>query len=97
MAKAIRVFIGGKEYLLRGDDEESIRFAATEVNNQLDMLGSKHSGQNNTTLSVLASLNIAEKHYRTMKEAEGTRVFLVNEVNRMRDFLSSSLTDENTN
>ena len=87
MQNAIKVNIGGKEYSLRGQDEEIIQQAANEVNTQLDNLKGK-TKESATTLPLLAALNIAEKYYINKKQYEIDINFLANELNEMVNYLS---------
>jgi len=87
MQKTIKVNIGGKEYSLRGEDEELIKKAADEVNIQLDNLkGIKKESA--STLPMLAALNIAEKYYINKKQQEIDINFLAKELNEMINYLS---------
>jgi cell division protein ZapA (FtsZ GTPase activity inhibitor) len=87
MQKAIKVNIAGREYSLRGEDEELIKSAAAEVNIQLDNLKGK-TKETVTTLPLLAALNIAEKYYINKKQQEIDINFLAKELNEMINYLS---------
>ncbi len=87
MQKAIKVNIGGREYSLRGEDEDIIKSAAKEVNTQLDNLIGK-TKETASTLPLLAALNIAEKYYINKKQYEIDIDFLARELNEMIDYLS---------
>jgi cell division protein ZapA (FtsZ GTPase activity inhibitor) len=87
MQKAIKVNIAGKEYSLRGEDEEIIKSAAEEVNTQLDNLKGK-TKETASTLPLLAALNIAEKYYINRKQHEIDINFLAHELNEMINYLS---------
>lgn len=92
MFKSITVTIDGKEYRLRGRDEDIVRSAAEEVNEQLDLIKIKSSDDwPATTLPVLAALNIAERELELKKKSNQEINFLIEELNKMADFLESSL------
>ncbi len=87
MQKTIKVNIGGKEYSLRGEDEELIKKAADEVNIQLDNLkGIKKESA--STLPMLAALNIAAKYHINKKQTDIDIKYLAQELNAMTEFLS---------
>ena len=92
MQNAIKVNIGGREYSLRGQDEDIIKQAAKEVNTQLDNLKGK-TKESATTLPLLAALNIAEKYYIKKKQHEIDINFLANEINEMVNYLSKPVED----
>jgi cell division protein ZapA (FtsZ GTPase activity inhibitor) len=85
--KSVKIEIGGKEYTLKGDDETVIQDAAEDINRSLEELASKYKEESTTTLSVLASLNIAEKFYRTKHEYESDKAYAVNELSKMSDYI----------
>ena len=87
MQKSIKVNIAGKEYSLRGENEDIIYQAANEVNSQLEILRGK-SGESLSGLSMLAALNIAEKYYSDKKQKDVDLNFLSNEIKQMVDYLS---------
>ena len=86
MQKSIKVNIAGKEYSLRGENEDIIYQAANEVNSQLEILRGK-SGESLSGLSMLAALNIAEKYYSDKKQKDVDLNFLSNEIKQMVDYL----------
>ena len=86
MQKTIKVLIGEREYSLRGEDIDLIKSAATEVNEQLELLRSK-SSEPVSNLSLMAALNIAEKYYSVQKQSEIDLSFLTNELESMALFL----------
>ena len=91
MANAIRVIIGGKEYSLKGDNEQVIRSASEEVNRQFEALGLKHNEESSTTLSVLAALNIAEQSILNKQQLNYDNKFITNELDAMSNFLTNNL------
>ncbi len=92
MAKSLKVNIGGKEYVLRGDDEALLQRVTREVNSQLAALENSHTEESATTLSILAALNIAEKHFKYKEQNTVSNKYIINEINAMTEFLQSSIT-----
>jgi len=90
MQKLIRVNIGGKDYSLRGDDEEIIQNAASEVNQQLEEIKGK-TNEPIATQSLLAALNIAEKYCSNKKQADIDSGYLISELDNMVNILSDPL------
>lgn len=85
--KSVKIVIGGKEYTLKGDNESVIQKAAADINQQLEELAGKYKEESTTTLSVLASLNIAEKFYRTKHEYESDMAYMEKEIIKMSDYI----------
>jgi cell division protein ZapA (FtsZ GTPase activity inhibitor) len=94
MSKSIKVIIGGKEYSLKGDDENVIQLAAADVNRQLESLSDRHKGESLTTLAILTALNIAEKHYRLKQDIEVDKNKVISDMNEMSSMLSEFLGTE---
>ncbi len=63
MAKTIEITVGGKKYVLRGEDEELLASSVRLVDTEYENVRAKHARESADTISVLAALNIAEKHY----------------------------------
>ena len=95
MTKKMRVFIGGKEYPLRGDNEKLIQMAANEVNSQLEQLSVKHYDESEVRLSVLAALNIAEKQLKLQQQFEIDKRFVVKELGKITNFIKDNIELEN--
>lgn len=91
MANSLRVIIGGKEYVLRGEDESLLQKVTQEVNSQLSSLENSHVDESATTLSILAALNIAEKHYKYKEQSTESSRYLINELNAMTEYLQKSI------
>ncbi len=91
MAKSLRVIIGGKDYVLRGEDESLLQKVTQEVNSQLSSLEKSHTDESATTLSILAALNIAEKHYKYLEQDTDSNRYIINELNAMSEFLQNSM------
>jgi cell division protein ZapA (FtsZ GTPase activity inhibitor) len=97
MAKSIRVIISGKEYLLRGDDEKLVQQVAREVNQQLSELEKSHRDESATTLSVLTALNIAEKHLIAERQNENNKKYVIDELDKISDYLEKINNLQDTN
>jgi len=103
MVKSIKIVIGGKEYTLRGDDENIIQQAAQEVNRQLEELQSRHLDESPSTLAMLAALNIAEMYFKIKHLSEIEHKYITEQLNNMSQTLSDevlklkSVTIEQTN
>jgi len=91
MLKSIRVKIGGKEYTLRGEDEQKILTAADEVNTQLELLRGSLNDQSSATHAIVAALNIAEKNYEQNQNITNDLSQLVQELERMAMTMEQSM------
>lgn len=87
MSKTVRVKIGGKEYSLRGEDEQKLVASAREVDTQFQELRGQLQDQSTSTIAVVAALNIAEKNYETKQQAEADTTFLITELTKMAEYL----------
>lgn len=92
MFRSITVTIDGKEYKLRGEDESLVREAADEVNEQITAMRDKSRDDwPATTLPVLAALNVAEKEVEQRRKNDTEIDYLINELNKMADYLESAV------
>lgn len=91
MLKSIRVKIGGKEYTLRGEDEQKMLTAADEVNTQLELLKGSLHDQSSATHAIVAALNIAEKKYEQDQNITNDLSQLVQELEHMAMTLEKSM------
>jgi len=91
MATAIRVIIGGREYSLKGDNEQLVRQAADDVNKQFTSFGLKHNEESSTTLGVLAALNLAEQSILNRQQIIADSEFISNELDAMANFIINNL------
>ena len=89
MGNSIKVNIGGREYSLRGDDEQTIRDTANLVNTKYEDIVSQHGDLPDKTISVLASLNIAEESLNYQRSNLATQEVLITELDKMTDFLEN--------
>ena len=87
MSKTVRVKIGGKEYSLRGDDEQKLLAAAREVDTQFLELRGQLQDQSTSTMAVVAALNIAEQQYETKQQAVADADYLTAELIKMAEYL----------
>lgn len=94
MSKTIKVNIGGKELNLRGDNEQQVMRAATEVNSIIQQLQQRMQDQSTSTLSVLAALNIAEKYNENKEQHEADTKYLSAELSAMTEYLEQCASSE---
>lgn len=87
MIQSIRVKIGGKEYTLRGEDEQKIRSCASEVDSQFQELQGKLQDQSTATLAVVSALNLAEINYDLKRQSASDTAFISLEFDKMSAFL----------
>ncbi len=87
MSKIVRVKIGGKEYSLRGDDEQKLVASAREVDMQFQELRGQLQDQSTSTMAIVAALNLAEKNYEIKQQAETDTAFLTDELTKMAEYL----------
>jgi len=93
MAEKIKVKIRGKEYLLKGDDENLVIQAGGLVNEEINSLGGSYLNQPEETIAVLAALNIAEKKLKLNKEKTNDENYLVTELDRMAKYLDDAISN----
>ena len=89
MPKSVKVIIGNKEFTLKGEDEVLIDQAAHEVDSQLGELNKRNSAESPETLSILAALNIAEKYYKGRLQDEANVKFVIDELNKMTEYIET--------
>ena len=87
MIQSIRVKIGGKEYTLRGEDEQKVRSCAAEVDSQFQELQGKLQDQSTATLAVVSALNLAEINYDLKSQSAADTAFISSEFDKMSAFL----------
>jgi cell division protein ZapA (FtsZ GTPase activity inhibitor) len=92
MAQAITVYIGGREYNLRGDDEKLTQAAAAIVDKQLLQFETRHFEEADVTVSILAALNIAEMHLKNQQQRETDKLFVASEIGKMSEVLEKLAT-----
>lgn len=91
MGKSVKVNIDGKEYSIRGENEEHLLATAAEVNRQVANLKSQLSEYNRDSLFTLAALNLAEKNLVQKNEFESDMNYLASELEKITEFLNSNL------
>lgn len=91
MAESIKVTIAGREFSLFGEDAAIVKNAAELVNQQIKDLKKSYEHEPVSTLSVLAALNIAEKHFVNRHQNEIDRNYIVSEIEKMSEYLKSNL------
>ena len=92
MANSVKVFIGGKEYSLTGENPELIRETASIVNKQIENLVSQHGDLPDKSVPfLLAALNIAENEINNGNQIINTANSLTEELKKMELILMDSM------
>lgn len=91
MAKTVKIVIGGREYSLRGENEDLIKKTADELNRHIDDLEKKYKDESALTITTLAALNLAEDSTKAIDKQEINQNFVINEINKMSEFLKSRI------
>ncbi|MFN5007503.1 MAG: cell division protein ZapA [Ignavibacteria bacterium] len=87
MSIQVKVTIGGKEFSLRGDDEEKLIRAAKEVDDQIKALQSGMLDQSTQMQAIVAALNLAEQKLQAEEQLQKDTVLLASELENMAVFL----------
>lgn len=87
MSIQVKVTIGGKEFSLRGDDEEKLIRAAKEVDDQIKALQSGMLDQSTQMQAIVAALNLAEQKLQSEEQLQKDTVLLASELENMAVFL----------
>jgi cell division protein ZapA (FtsZ GTPase activity inhibitor) len=91
MSIQVKVTIGGKEFSLRGDDEEKLIRAAKEVDDQIKALQSGMLDQSTQMQAIVAALNLAEQKLQAEEQLQKDTVLLASELENMAVFLKQQL------
>lgn len=91
MSGTFKITIAGKEYTLSGENEESVRHAAELVDKKIRELRKTYVNEPVSTITVLAALNIAEQNVHKTNTVDKDRLYLVNELTKMADFLKLNI------
>lgn len=91
MSIQVKVTIGGKEFSLRGDDEEKLIRAAKEVDDQIKALQSGMLDQSTQMQAIVAALNLAEQKIHAEEQLQKDSVLLASELENMAVFLKQQL------
>lgn len=91
MSIQVKVTIGGKEFSLRGDDEEKLIRAAKEVDDQIKALQSGMHDQSTQMQAIVAALNLAEQKIHAEEQLQKDSVLLASELENMAVFLKQQL------
>lgn len=95
MANSVKVFIGGKEFSLAGDNPEMIKATASMVNKQIENLVSQSGDLPDKSVSyMLAALNIAESDINKTNHILSSTDYLIGELNKMESQLKNVITKE---
>lgn len=91
MSIPVKVTIGGKEFTLRGDDEQKLVRAAKEVDDQIRALQSGMMDQSTQMQAIVAALNLAEQKISAEETLEKESLLLSSELENMATFLRDQL------
>lgn len=91
MSTQVKVTIGGKEFTLRGDDEQKLVRAAKEVDDQIRALQSGMMDQSTQMQAIVAALNLAEQKISAEETLEKESLLLSSELENMAAFLREQL------
>ena len=91
MSTQVKVTIGGKEFTLRGDDEQKLVRAAKEVDDQIRALQSGMMDQSTQMQAIVAALNLAEQKISAEETLEKESILLSSELENMATFLREQL------
>jgi cell division protein ZapA (FtsZ GTPase activity inhibitor) len=91
MSIPVKVTIGGKEFTLRGDDEQKLVRAAKEVDDQIRALQSGMMDQSTQMQAIVAALNLAEQKISAEETLEKESLLLSSELENMVTFLREQL------
>ena len=91
MSTQVKVTIGGKEFTLRGDDEQKLVRAAKEVDDQIRALQIGMMDQSTQMQAIVAALNLAEQKISAEETLEKESLLLSSELENMSTFLREQL------
>jgi cell division protein ZapA (FtsZ GTPase activity inhibitor) len=91
MSTQVKVTIGGKEFTLRGDDEQKLVRAAKELDDQIRALQSGMMDQSTQMQAIVAALNLAEQKISAEETLEKESLLLSSELENMATFLREQL------
>ncbi len=91
MSTQVKVTIGGKEFTLRGDDEQKLVRAAKEVDDQIRALQIGMMDQSTQMQAIVAALNLAEQKISAEETLEKESLLLSSELENMATFLREQL------
>jgi cell division protein ZapA (FtsZ GTPase activity inhibitor) len=89
----MRTIIGGKEYNLKSGNDKLLQLTADMVNNEIAKVQEKMPNESAITVTVLAALNIAEKHHQSIEQNNIDKDFLREELQKMAEKLEQTLKD----
>lgn len=91
MSTQVKVTIGGKEFTLRGDDEQKLVRAAKEVDDQIRALQIGMMDQSTQMQAIVVALNLAEQKISAEETLEKESLLLSSELENMATFLREQL------
>lgn len=83
----IKVKILGNEFTLRGDNEQVIRDAVAEVEEQLKHILEKYKDESLQTIFTLTAINIAEKLKLCEIKSKADKDYLIEELKKITLYL----------
>jgi cell division protein ZapA len=84
-SKTIKVKINGKEYPLKGEDEELTKQAAQYVDSLMNQIQEKSADKSTAALAVLTALNLAEELLKEKRLYESTVDEAVQQINLLSE------------
>lgn len=94
MSIQVKVTIGGKEFSLRGDDEDKLIRAAKEVDDQIKALQAGMMDQSTQMQAIVAALNLAEQKINAVEQLEKDSSILASELENMAVFLKEQVKNQ---
>ncbi|MCS6965674.1 MAG: cell division protein ZapA [Candidatus Kapabacteria bacterium] len=91
MERSVRVTIAGREYVLRGEDEEKLLRSAREVDGQWQRLRAQIPEQSTTTMAILVALNLAEQHQELRAQYDVDMRYIGEALDRMIAYVDECL------
>ena len=91
MSTQVKVTSGGKEFTLRGDDEQKLVRAAKEVDDQIRALQIGMMDQSTQMQAIVVALNLAEQKISAEETLEKESLLLSSELENMATFLREQL------
>jgi cell division protein ZapA (FtsZ GTPase activity inhibitor) len=91
MERSVRVTIAGREYVLRGEDEQKLVRSAREVDGRWQQLQAQMPEQSTTTMAILVALNIAEQYHELRAQSEADVRYVTDSLERMAAYVEQCL------
>ncbi len=91
MTRSVRVTIAGRDYILRGEDEEKILRSAREVDGQWQQLQAHVSEHSTTTMAILVALNLADQYHELRTQSDVDTRYVRDSIERMLSYIEACL------